>query len=235
MKSTFNDIDSKMDTYYYNSTTKLRRYAIFVTSVSLLTTTILTMASVIVAIISHSAATTAFAANSAIDLISCCIVFWRYYDVSTYTANSHQTSKEKKTCVFLGSLFIISALAVIGKAIYDLIFHSITTKIDELILLSTIAIFLCIMLSGLKFWLYLEMLCASIYHDAISSIINLMFAILIIFSSEMIRFNEQFWWLDPCGSFVLAIGMIIYGFYVIISANMYREPQKQPWTYTTLA
>lgn len=46
-----------------------------------------------------------------------------------------------------------------------IIFLSSHKQIDELVLLSSVAIFLCILLTGLKFWLYLEMLCSSIYHD----------------------------------------------------------------------
>ena len=33
--------------------------------------------------------------------------------------------------MFLGFLFIISAFAVIGKAIFDLISHSVTTKVSK--------------------------------------------------------------------------------------------------------
>ena len=62
-----------------------------------------------------------------------------------------------------------------------------------------------------------------------------MFAVLIIFSSEMIRFDERYWFLDPIGSLVLAIVMIVYGGYVILSANMYRPEQKSPWAYTSLS
>lgn len=90
---------------------------ILVNLISLLVNLLLAIVAFYFSFVNNSPSTTAFAADCVLDFISSAIVLWRYHgDLSSV----YMHAREQIACIYLGALFLISALAIIVKASSDM-------------------------------------------------------------------------------------------------------------------
>jgi len=190
----------------------LRKQAVIIATTSVFCNFSLAVAAFVWALLRNSASTSAFAAGCALDVFSSAIVFWRYYG-STHNQFMHE--REHIACIYLGSMFIISASAIVGKAVMDLITKTLPSTIDLMLYLSTIAVIVCSILALTKLVLYRKMRSDSILLDAINTFLSALFAVVIIVTLLIIDSNPQMWYLDPMMSILLATSMALYGIRVI--------------------
>jgi len=187
---------------------KLRKKAVAIAIISLISSVFLALAAFIISLLHNSASTTAFAADCTLDAISSVIVFWRYY-------GSHQGlymhAREQVACIYLGVLFVISGAAVIGKAVADIITQSLPSSIDYMLYLASASLVICSLLFVAKFWLYRRMRSDSMLLDAINTLISAIFCVVLIGCVLLIDRDMRLWYLDPLASMLLALAMATYG------------------------
>ncbi|KAJ8019791.1 hypothetical protein HOLleu_41527 [Holothuria leucospilota] len=96
------------------------RGILLVSWVSILVSVGLGSASMVLAYTCHSSAAFGFAFDCIIDMVSSCVLIWRFSD---YHGNFNEEEVEKITLVALGSLFIISSGSIMYHSISSLAFR----------------------------------------------------------------------------------------------------------------
>lgn len=107
---------------------------ILINSISLLINLALAVVAFYFSFAKDSTATTAFAADCLLDLISSAILLWRYYgDLDSF----HMQAREQIACIYLGALFELSAVGIIIKSISDIVSDP-SANVEELVGVSTV-------------------------------------------------------------------------------------------------
>lgn len=106
---------------------QISRKVILINLVSMLVNLSLAVIAFYFSFTENSASTSAFAADCVLDFISGAIVLWRYYgDLSSV----YMQAREQIACIYLGALFLISALAIIVKSVSDITSPDLTSNYD---------------------------------------------------------------------------------------------------------
>lgn len=153
----------------------------------------------------NSASIYAFAAECLLDMLSSIIVIWQYL------TPHYSFARERIACMLLGLFFIISAIAIISKAMEDLIVRESPTWIPILIILAGVGAAACFALALVKFVLARRMGSLSLVLDGINSLISAFCAVAIIVSDLVYDSNPEIWYMDAVLSTVAALVMLLVG------------------------
>ena len=202
--------------YEKNLELKIHKQAVIVSISSVIINFILAIISLTSAIIWNSAASSAFAADCALNVFSSIILLWRFSD--KHADRKKIDNREQKACLALAVLFLLSGIAVIIKSFTDLIYETFSsTSIDAILYLASFGFIACGSLAIAKFIMYKRMGSSAMLIESINSLISVMFALVIITTTIIIQFESGLWRLDPIISILFAIMMIVYGIRVIFS------------------
>uniref|UniRef100_A0A6B0V3R8 Putative transporter n=1 Tax=Ixodes ricinus TaxID=34613 RepID=A0A6B0V3R8_IXORI len=138
----------------------------------------------------NSASIYAFAAECLLDMLSSIIVIWQYL------TPHYSFARERIACMLLGLFFIISAIAIISKAMEDLIVRESPTWIPILIILAGVGAAACFALALVKFVLARRMGSLSLVLDV---------------SDLVYDSNPEIWYMDAVLSTVAALVMLLVG------------------------
>lgn len=190
---------------------RTNRLIIFVSIGSVVVNLLLSFAAFVIATMRDSAATYAFAADCLLDMLSSTILLWRFFS----TDKAETSNRERKACVFLGTFFVLSGIAVILKAGVDISQkdHPVTFKALNVLSLTGTAV--CLAMAAVKYVLAKKAESASLLLDAVNSVISGLLASVIILSDITYRIDHRIWFLEPLLSIILSALLVIYGFKVI--------------------
>lgn len=155
----------------------------------------------------NSASIYAFAAECLLDMLSSIIVIWQYL------TPHYSFARERAACILLGLFFILSAIAIISKAMDDLIVRESPTwfQIPVLIILAGVGAAACFLLAVIKFILAKRLGSLSLVLDGINSLISSFCAVAIIVSDLVYDSNPEVWYMDAVLSTVAALIMLLVG------------------------
>lgn len=153
----------------------------------------------------NSASIYAFAAECLLDMLSSIIVIWQYL------TPHYSFARERAACILLGLFFILSAIAIISKAMDDLIVRESPTWIPVLIILAGVGAAACFLLAVIKFILAKRLGSLSLVLDGINSLISSFCAVAIIVSDLVYDSNPEVWYMDAVLSTVAALIMLLVG------------------------
>ncbi|KAL1434356.1 hypothetical protein MTO96_011977 [Rhipicephalus appendiculatus] len=153
----------------------------------------------------NSASIYAFAAECLLDMLSSIIVIWQYL------TPHYSFARERVACMLLGLFFILSAVAIISKAMDDLIVRESPTWIPVLIILAGVGAAACFLLAVIKFILARRLGSLSLVLDGINSLISSFCAVAIIVSDLVYDSNPEVWYMDAVLSTVAALIMLLVG------------------------
>ncbi|KAH7983689.1 hypothetical protein HPB52_013546 [Rhipicephalus sanguineus] len=153
----------------------------------------------------NSASIYAFAAECLLDMLSSIIVIWQYL------TPHYSFARERVACMLLGLFFILSAVAIISKAMDDLIVRESPTWIPVLIILAGVGAAACFLLAVIKFILAKRLGSLSLVLDGINSLISSFCAVAIIVSDLVYDSNPEVWYMDAVLSTVAALIMLLVG------------------------
>ncbi|KAG0422113.1 hypothetical protein HPB47_002035, partial [Ixodes persulcatus] len=152
----------------------------------------------------NSASIYAFAAECLLDMLSSIIVIWQYL------TPHYSFARERIACMLLGLFFIISAIAIISKAMEDLIVRESPTWVI-LVMDNVAGAAACFALALVKFVLARRMGSLSLVLDGINSLISAFCAVAIIVSDLVYDSNPEIWYMDAVLSTVAALVMLLVG------------------------
>lgn len=153
----------------------------------------------------NSASIYAFAAECLLDMLSSVIVLWQYL------TPHYSFARERIACMLLGLFFIISAIAIISKAMDDLIVRESPTWIPVLVILAGVGAAACFLLALVKFTLAKRMGSLSLALDGINSLVSGFCATAVIVSDLVYDSNPEVWYMDAVLSAVAALVMLLVG------------------------
>ncbi|KAK8784900.1 hypothetical protein V5799_008733 [Amblyomma americanum] len=153
----------------------------------------------------NSASIYAFAAECLLDMLSSMIVIWQYL------TPHYSFARERVACILLGLFFILSAIAIISKAMDDLIVRESPTWIPVLIILAGVGAAACFLLAVVKLILAKRLGSLSLVLDGINSLISSFCAVAIIVSDLVYDSNPEVWYMDAVLSTVAALIMLLVG------------------------
>lgn len=153
----------------------------------------------------NSASIYAFAAECLLDMLSSMIVIWQYL------TPHYSFARERIACMLLGLFFILSAIAIITKAMDDLIVRESPTWIPVLIILAGVGAAACFLLALIKLILAKRLGSLSLVLDGINSLISSFCAVAIIVSDLVYDSNPEIWYMDAVLSTVAAVIMLLVG------------------------
>ncbi|XP_040061263.1 transmembrane protein 163 isoform X2 [Ixodes scapularis] len=155
----------------------------------------------------NSASIYAFAAECLLDMLSSIIVIWQYL------TPHYSFARERIACMLLGLFFIISAIAIISKAMEDLIVRESPTWIPILIILAGVGAAACFALALVKFVLARRMGSLSLVLDV---------------SDLVYDSNPEIWYMDAVLSTVAALVMLLVGAKVLFENWSYGRHGHAP-------
>jgi len=190
---------------------RYRKYAIAVSWLSILTTLAVCVIEFIVAWSENSTAAFGLAFSAVLDMVSSIVVLWRFYKAyDTFSAH-----RENMACGFLGSLFIISAITIGVKAVYNMYDGSEPDySIDGLHKLLTTSIFsslLCFLLMIVKIALSRKLSSRTLLTDAMNSLAAAVIAMSIVVTAEVNKKTQDLWFLDSAVGLVVSLFLLAYG------------------------
>uniref|UniRef100_A0A1E1XDY9 Putative transporter n=1 Tax=Amblyomma aureolatum TaxID=187763 RepID=A0A1E1XDY9_9ACAR len=153
----------------------------------------------------NSASIYAFAAECLLDMLSSMIVIWQYL------TPHYSFARERVACMLLGLFFILSAIAIISKAMDDLIVRESPTWIPVLIILAGVGAAACFLLAVVKLILAKRLGSLSLVIEGINSLISSFCAVAIIVSDLVYDSNPEVWYMDAVLSTVAALIMLLVG------------------------
>ncbi|XP_034549739.1 transmembrane protein 163-like [Notolabrus celidotus] len=191
-----------------------RKKALWVSWVSIVITLILAVAAFTVSFMRHSASAFGFAFDATLDVMSSCIVIWRYSNAAAV----HSAHREYIACVVLGIVFVLSSLCILGKAIHNLVMGLPPQVDDFLYSVSIVSGFICSLLAVAKFWLGRVLTSRALITDGFNSLVGAVMGFSILISAEVFKHDDDVWFLD--GTIGVLIGLIILAYGVKLLRDM---------------
>lgn len=192
-----------------------RRSAVLVSWLSIIITLVIGITELVVSANEGSTAAFGLGFTALLDVISSVVVLWRFYD-------SHDTFsawKEHVACAFLGFLFIVSALAIAGKGIYDLLTGEQPDMsahgLNIIITSSIVASCGSLVLFCLEVVIARVLVSWTIFTDALNSLAGSIIAFSMVFTSELTKHNPYVWFLDATVGLCVSIFLLIYGLWLL--------------------
>nr|CAB3267047.1 transmembrane protein 163-like [Phallusia mammillata] len=211
------DGNDPIDTFEMSSKIahRWRTGAVIVSWISIVLTLTIGVIEFIVAKNENSAAAFGLAFSAILDVISSAVVLWRYYG----TYNTFSNRREHISCIVLGCLFIVSAIGIAGKAIFDLLMGE-TPDMSEnglrvLVITSAVASISCIFLFIIKTVIAKKLASWTIFTDALNSLAGAVVATSMVVTSEVTKDNSYLWFLDASVGLVVSLFLIIYGLWLL--------------------
>jgi len=190
---------------------KYRKYAIAVSWLSIITTLAVCIIEFVVAWSENSTAAFGLAFSAVLDMVSSIVVLWRFYKAYD-TFSSH---RENMACGFLGTLFIISAITIGVKAVYNIYDgNEPDYSVDGLHMLLTTSIFsslLCFLLMIVKIALSRKLSSRTLLTDAMNSLAAAVIAMSIVVTAEVNKKTQDLWYLDSAVGLVVSLFLLAYG------------------------
>ncbi|XP_014677068.1 PREDICTED: transmembrane protein 163-like isoform X1 [Priapulus caudatus] len=189
-----------------------RKFTLVLTAISLLITLVLGITSLILSVADNSDAAFAFALDCLLDFLSSMVVLWRFFGK---VGNLYSQHREKLACILLSLLFMISAVCVSVKAVYNLLEHKAPEKhlsIFPLFLGNTIA---CALLAVGKYYFGFQLESRALLTDAFNSLIGTLMGAVVMVSVKVYDVNPDIWFLDSSASVFFSGVLFLYGLWLL--------------------
>ncbi|OCT60976.1 transmembrane protein 163-like [Xenopus laevis] len=191
-----------------------RKKALWVSWLSIAVTLILAIAAFTVSVMRFSASSFGFAFDAVLDVFSSAIVLWRYSNAAAV----HSAHREYMACCILGTIFLLSSICIISKAIHDLSIRILPEVDDFLFSVSILSGILCSLLAAIKFMLGKVLTSQALITDGFNSLVGGVMGFSILLSAEVYKHNSNVWYLD--GSVGILIGLIIMSYGIKLLMDM---------------
>ncbi|XP_052820626.1 transmembrane protein 163-like [Mya arenaria] len=191
--------------------TRLRVLTIIVSWVSVIVAFVLGTIAIVFAVLHSSQSLFAFGLDSLLDSISSIVILWRFHGKDVYSE-----IKELRACVMIGSLFVISAMFLLGKSIQALVVENHPDWQMVAIIIASINIVLCLLLGTFKVYLGYELESRALIIDSVITYTGVVMSTFSLVFSAVYNFNPEIWYLDDVLGIACAVFLFVNGIRVIV-------------------
>lgn len=164
----------------------------------------------------------AYGLDAILDSLSSIAVVWRFLSADIFSQ-----SRERRACIIIGFLFLVSAISLIAKAIYAILSETHETKNVYLYewFASTCAA-ISIILASTKVYLGYKLCSRALATDSIITYVGAVTCIAGVAGLELYNRDSGLWYLDSvfgiaCGAFLLCFGIRL-----LYTSYFYQDESK---------
>lgn len=168
------------------------------------------LAALVLSIIGRSESLFAFGLDALLDSLSSVAVVWRFQGQVDCVYSS---VRERKACVAIGALFLVSAISLIVKSVISIIMETHEEK--EVLLFDTFALscgITAVLIAGAKIFVGLKLGSRALYTDSIITLVGAASCFAGVAGLELYVEDTHLWYIDSvfgiiCGLFLLLFGI----------------------------
>lgn len=190
----------------------LQRFAITISIVSVFYNTAEGVISVLFGVDSSSRSLVFFGIQSAIEVVSSCLVTWRFLaaikpgdENASVERSSSILRTEKIASTGIGFLLIALALAAIGTSIASLVAHEHPSRSDAALIIAGSTMFITFLLWIPKRYLARALNSSTMQGEALCALSCIQFSGVLLVGSLIYRVWEDGWWVDSATAIVIAL------------------------------
>uniref|UniRef100_A0A0B7AIC3 Uncharacterized protein n=1 Tax=Arion vulgaris TaxID=1028688 RepID=A0A0B7AIC3_9EUPU len=165
---------------------------------------------IVLSVTGQSEALFAYGLDAILDSLSSVAVVWRFHVGINYI---YAPERERKACIAIGILFIVSAISLIGKSVHAIILETHETK--QIILYASFALscgIISAFIAVTKIYVGTKIGSQALYTDSIITLVGTVTCFASVAGLEMYVENTDLWYLDSvfsilCGSFLFVFGI----------------------------
>ncbi|KAK7094301.1 transmembrane protein 163a-like [Littorina saxatilis] len=188
---------------------KLRYAAIIVSWCSVTFSFSTGVAALVLGHIDKSEALFGYGLDATLDGLSSVAVLWRFYGS---TADLYSEAKERKACIVIGSLFVLSGLLLSGKSL-----HAIITEVHEsqaIVLYATFALttgVVSVILAFIKVYLGYKLESEALATDSIITFVGAAMSFAGVAGLELYVQDTHLWFMDSVFGIICGLFLIVFG------------------------
>nr|KAG5698996.1 hypothetical protein BaRGS_033509 [Batillaria attramentaria] len=188
----------------------LRISAIVVSWISVIFSLSTGVAALVLGHIDHSEALFGYGLDATLDSLSSVAVLWRFYGGMS---DLYSQDKERKACIVIGSLFIVSGLMLTGKSIYAMAEE--IHEVKAVVLYTSFALttgVVSLVLALVKVYLGYKLESEAMATDSIITFVGAAMSFAGVAGLELYVQNTHLWFMDSvfgivCGCFLFGFGV----------------------------
>ncbi|XP_071941309.1 transmembrane protein 163a-like [Antedon mediterranea] len=194
-----------------------RLAALVISWISIILICILGSLSFAVSVITKSAAAFGFGFDCILDIFTSAIVIWRFYgSVGTL----YSAERERMSLIFLGIIFTLASISIGARAVVNLASETHTIPHFSLYVLAATSGVICLVFALIKFVIASKLESRSLRTDALSSLAGSILGFSILLSTEVIKRNEEIWYLDEVVAIAVGLFLGVYGTRLLVDIFM---------------
>lgn len=160
----------------------------------------------------------AFGLENFVDFVSSMVVLWRFY--CPHGCDEAKLAKlkkrEERASVAISIVIGILGLFVFSIGVLDMTKDDKDTDLSLLFATSLASILVFGSLTLVKFKYASELASASLYKDAVCSLIGTCLSASLLLTTSIIGYAPGAWYIDPVASLAIGVCAIVYGFRVVL-------------------
>lgn len=177
----------------------------------------------------------AFGLENFVDFVSSVVVLWRFYCPhgadEAYLAKLQK--REERASLAISIVIGLLGLFVFSIGIVDIMKRDKDTDLTLLFSISFVSIIVFGTLTIIKFKYANDLDSASLYKDGICSLIGTCLSASLLFTTAIIGYAPNAWYIDPIVSLTVGVCAVVYGFKVVLKYVKEGIPIFHPsWWYT---
>lgn len=185
--------------------------AIVISCISIIFTTAFGATFFILSQIAESSAAFGFAFAAVLDSFSSAVVLWRFCGKKSHESNSSEQEKERRACIIIAVCFILSAFAIVGKAVYSLTMDDNPRKEYLMEMLTIASLVFLFFLVCAKYLIANKVHSRAMRTDAFNSLAGAVMTLGMIASDLVCEKNHLICFLDSVTAILIAIALFGYG------------------------
>mmetsp|Transcript_18958 Transcript_18958/g.39963 ORF Transcript_18958/g.39963 Transcript_18958/m.39963 type:complete len:260 (+) Transcript_18958:229-1008(+) len=176
-----------------------------------------------------------FGLENVVDFTSSVVVLWRFYcphggDEATL---KKLEKREERASVAISMVIGLLGIFVFAIGILDMLKRDKDTDLSLLFMISFVSIIVFGTLTIVKFKYANDLNSPSLYKDGICSLIGTCLSASLLFTTAIIDYAPNAWYIDPIVSLIIGVSATVYGFRVIFSMVQSGIPIFHPdWWIT---
>ena len=216
---------------------RYQRYAVLICIVSLVVSILLGVVGFMESVANDNDAAFSFALNCTLDFFSTLVVLWRFWPRSSAQQNfnadnTHQTSagflpdgessrvwwvRERRATIGIAVLFILAFVAVVCKALADIINKQIPHSALPALILAGVSCAVFLSLAWLKVKVASVLQSPAMRSDGVNSLAGTIISLGVIIGWLVTRSHPHVWYVNSFVGLLVGLGMFIYAIRVLVS------------------
>lgn len=206
--------DTQLSSWHHRVSVKaaarLRIGAIVISWVSVIFSLATGVAALVLGSIDHSEALFGYGLDATLDSLSSMAVLWRFYGGMS---DLYSQEKERRACIVIGCLFLVSGLLLTGKSVYSIVEEVHETK--AVVLYTSFALstgIVSLLLALVKVYLGYKLESEAMATDSIITFVGAAMSFAGVAGLELYVQDTNLWFMDSvfgiiCGTFLFFFGV----------------------------